>query len=73
MLHRPTGFRVPARGALKLEPGGKHLMLIELYRPLGSGESVELTLCFEKAGTRSVSVPVHAPGAATCCGDRKAN
>ncbi len=54
----PTGARV------RLAPGGLHVMLLGLDAPLRAGRQFELTLQFEKAGRRVVSVPVQAPGAA---------
>ncbi len=39
-------------------------MLLGLDAPLRAGRQFELTLQFEKAGRRVVSVPVQAPGAA---------
>ncbi len=43
--------------------GEHHLMLIELKRPLQEGERFPLTLRFEKAGEREVTVWVQAPRA----------
>ena len=41
---------VPANGELKLKPGGYHIMLIGLNRPLVSGETLPIKVKFEKAG-----------------------
>jgi copper(I)-binding protein len=46
-----------------LRPGGLHVMLIDLTRPLRAGETIPLTLRFEKAGEVTVQVPVQAAGA----------
>lgn len=46
-----------------LRPGGLHVMLIGLTRDLKAGETVPLTLRFEKAGERTVEVPVLPAGA----------
>jgi len=54
----PAGFEVPASGALELKPGGKHVMLIGLTKPLVGGEEIEITLRFEKSGDVTVKVPV---------------
>lgn len=51
---------VPAGGRVELKPGGLHLMLINLKAPLKAGESIPLTLRFEKAGAIEVKVPVAA-------------
>ncbi len=41
---------VPARKSVLFEPGGMHIMLIDLAEPLKSGDIVEIDLQFEKAG-----------------------
>lgn len=48
---------------LTLEPGGLHVMLMGLRRPLKRGNSFPLTVRFEKAGSATVQVPVAGPGA----------
>ena len=52
------GFEIPAHDRVRLGPGGKHIMLSDLVAPLDAGETVLLTLRFQKAGTLEVSVPV---------------
>lgn len=37
------GLTVPAKGRVELKPGGLHLMLFELKRPLKDGDTVALT------------------------------
>ena len=52
MLHN---LPLPAGKPAKLEPGGFHLMLFDLKKPLKAGEKVEFTLHFkDKAGKTSV-------------------
>jgi hypothetical protein len=48
-----------------LQPGGLHMMMLDLKAPLKDGESFPLTLTFEKAGKVTVSVDVrrNAPAA----------
>ncbi|MDX1528396.1 MAG: copper chaperone PCu(A)C, partial [Gammaproteobacteria bacterium] len=48
---------------VSLEPGGKHLMLIGLKRPLKEGDQIALTLRFEKAPALEVMVTVEPLGA----------
>ena len=43
---------------LELQPGGAHIMLRELHRPLKAGEKVEIDLLFEKSGTVRVEAEV---------------
>lgn len=60
------GVTLPARSELRLRHGGEiHLMLIDLKAPLKVGERFVMTLRFEKAGEREVTVWVQQPRAAT--------
>lgn len=54
----PGGFEIPANGRLELKPGGKHVMLIGLTAALAAGQTVEITLNFEKSGAIKLEVPV---------------
>ena len=56
------GIDVPAGQAVTLKPGGFHIMLEGLNQPLHEGQSFPLTLTFEKAGQRQVTVPVAKAG-----------
>lgn len=49
---------VPAGEPVKLEPGGLHLMLLDLTAPLVAGTTVAITLHFATAGTVQLEVPV---------------
>ena len=53
-----AGLDLPPRSRVELAPGGLHLMLLDLARPLRPGDRIELTLVFEKTGTRTVSAEV---------------
>jgi periplasmic copper chaperone A len=65
MTMRPVegGLVLPPATTVKLGPGGYHLMLTELKRPLKQGESVPMTLEFEKAGKVVVTFNVLGVGA----------
>lgn len=64
MKMEPVGpLDLPAGAMLNMAPGGMHVMLMDLVRPLKQGDTVELTLTFEKAGAVTVTVPVASPGA----------
>jgi copper(I)-binding protein len=54
MVAHPEGFEVPAAGELRLERGGKHVMLIGVKKPLEAGSSVSLTLAL--SGNREIVV-----------------
>ena len=43
---------------LVLEPGGFHIMIMELVAPLEVGTSITVTLTFESGATTTVDVPV---------------
>ncbi|GAB3253206.1 copper chaperone PCu(A)C [Chitinimonas naiadis] len=51
---------IPAKGSALLEPGGYHLMLLNLKKPLTEGEKLPLTLRFKKAGEVKVEIKVEA-------------
>ncbi len=51
---------IPAGGDAKFAPGGNHLMLFGLQKPLVAGERFPLTLEFEKAGKVEVEVVIEA-------------
>jgi hypothetical protein len=57
-------IEVPAEGSVSLEPGGKHIMLINLKQELKPAEKISLTLNFEKAGPLTVEAEVRQSGAA---------
>lgn len=49
MQEREDGFVIPAGGELVLQPGGNHIMLMELGRPITTGQQITLTLEFDGA------------------------
>ena len=59
MVAHPEGFRVPPRGSLRLEEGGKHVMLYGVSLPPGATE-LPLTLQLRRAGTLQLRVPLSA-------------
>jgi hypothetical protein len=54
---------IPAGQPVTLKPGGEHIMLIGLQHPLREGQTFPLTLNFEKAGARTVTVAIEKAGA----------
>jgi copper(I)-binding protein len=64
MQMRPlAGLEIPAGRPVTLKPGGEHIMLLGLNRPLQEGESFPLTLNFERAGPLTVTAAVQKLGA----------
>lgn len=49
---------IPANSKTEFKPGGSHIMLINLKRELKVGETFALTLRFENAGEKILSVKV---------------
>lgn len=58
MEHMENGIEIPAQGSIDLAPGGYHIMMMNLKRPLAMGETIHLTLSFQSGVTISFDVPV---------------
>jgi periplasmic copper chaperone A len=58
-MRRVDALALPAGKAVKLEPNGLHIMLVDIREPLKPGDRARLTLVVERAGKRS-EVPVDA-------------
>lgn len=54
---------IPAKKEISFQPGGLHIMLMGLKRPLAEGFGVPMTLVFEKAGEVHIDVLVQKSGA----------
>lgn len=53
---RPAGtLAIPSGDSLVLQPGGFHVMLMELKRDVVIGDSIQFQIQFAKAGSRSIS------------------
>ncbi|MCA3561759.1 MAG: copper chaperone PCu(A)C [Aestuariivirga sp.] len=57
-MEHVDGIDIPADGVLEMKPGGYHIMLMGLTRPLKEGDEIGLTLTFEKAGEVKVKAKV---------------
>ena len=55
-------IEVPAGGQAELQPGGLHVMLINLNGPLEPGNSVELTLVYDDGSEETLTAPVKSVG-----------
>jgi len=58
MSELKDGLEIPAGGDVTLEPGGYHIMLINLTQDIAPDSTYELDLTFETAGTTTVTVTV---------------
>lgn len=61
-MMKVDGVDVAAGSVVTMRPGGYHIMLIGLNKPLKEGEKFPLTLVFEKAGKKTVDVAVMGVG-----------
>tara|TARA_R110000764_G_scaffold9117_1_gene29620 strand:+ start:69 stop:557 length:489 start_codon:yes stop_codon:yes gene_type:complete len=61
MSEMAEGLSLPAGEAVALAPGGVHLMLVGLTSPLVAGQTVPITLGFEKAPALTVQAEVRLP------------
>jgi hypothetical protein len=62
-MRQVKDFEIPARERITLRPGGSHLMLVDITRPLKKGERFPVTLRFERAGELQIEVEVQDIGA----------
>ncbi len=65
------GIEVPAKGSVKLAPGGFHVMLIGLKAPLFEETTIPLTLTFEHAGPVEIEAVVESAGSSGSSGAEK--
>jgi len=64
MMHpMEDGLALPEGRLMELRPGGSHIMVMGLTRPLAEGDSLELTLDFQRAPDATVTAWVRAPEA----------
>jgi len=57
-MQQVESIELPAGETVSLEPGGYHVMLLQLADPLEVGEVFDLTLMLENAGEVTVAVEV---------------
>jgi copper(I)-binding protein len=60
-MERQDLVGIPAGEVIALEPGGLHVMLMDLLEDLNVGDKFELTLEFQRAGDIVVEVEVKQP------------
>lgn len=56
------GIEIPANGQVKLKPGGKHVMLMKIKRPLKEGDRISVTLVFQSGTEINTYFAVQPPG-----------
>lgn len=57
-MRKVDGITIPAHGNGVLARGGAHIMFMETTRTLTKGDTVDVTLTFEKSAPLTVRVPV---------------
>ena len=62
MRELEKGLEIPAGATVILQPGGYHVMFMQLKEPFKEGAKVPVTLVFEKAGSVDVVLTVNAMG-----------
>jgi copper(I)-binding protein len=58
MREMGQGLAAPARQTVVLAPGGDHIMLAGLTRPLTAGQKIPATLVFQRAGRVKIEISV---------------
>ena len=62
MKMRPVpGIAIKAKGEAVLQPGGLHVMLIDLKGPMKENDKVTFTLGFDDGSSKQVEVPIKRP------------
>lgn len=51
MRQKDGGFVIPAHGSMTLTPGGEHFMLMELPKPVTTGQNLAFTIRFADGST----------------------
>lgn len=59
-MSEAKNLTVPAAGHIMMKPGGYHIMLINLKRPLKEGELVPITINFQSGQALTLEAPVKA-------------
>ena len=57
-MAKVQNLHVPAQGKVSLQPGGFHIMLINLKKPVNKGDIVSITLHFQDGGSIMVNADV---------------
>lgn len=57
MRQKPDGIVLPAGKAHELAPGGDHIMLLDLTKPVRAGDEVRVTLTFADKSKKSFTAP----------------
>lgn len=57
-MRQVPNITIPANGETKLQPGGLHIMLMDIQQPIQKGQHISITLTFEDGSEKTIRVPV---------------
>lgn len=60
-MRQVPAIEIKAGGEAKLQPGGLHIMLIDLKAPLQEGDNIAITLGFDDGSSKQVDAKVMRP------------
>lgn len=60
-MREVESIAVPAGSPAVLRPGGKHLMVFDVKRPLRAGETIDFELQFDDGSVLVIGLPVRTP------------
>jgi copper(I)-binding protein len=60
-MKQQESVSVPAGDQVEFKPGGLHIMFVNLKRDLKVGDTITITLIFEKAGRLTIQAVVKEP------------
>jgi periplasmic copper chaperone A len=60
-MRQVPAIEIRAKGSTTLEPGGLHIMMIDLNGPLKDGAKVAITLGFDDGSSKSIEAPIRRP------------
>lgn len=60
-MRQVPAIEIKAGGEAKLQPGGLHIMLIELKAPMQEGDNIAITLGFDDGSSKQVDAKVMRP------------
>jgi hypothetical protein len=60
-MRQVPSIDIKAKGEAALQPGGLHVMMIDLKGPMKEGDKVAITLGFDDGSSKTVEAPVRMP------------
>ena len=70
-MRRVPAIDIKAKGEAALEPGGLHVMMIDLKAPLKEGDKVAITLVFADGSSKKIEAPIRRPMPVTAHSEHK--